>query len=126
MKTKDITFSPEAIASIRAGTKTTTRRRIKNPPRWWEGHFIGYKVYPNRRGLDVGIGHYAELICERDADRQRRNVYGEPGDRLRVRGTDLVLRIQRVELAGGSSSAVRLAKRAWKIEFALMRKRSKR
>lgn len=125
-KMKLITFSTAAIAKIRAGTKTETRRRVRRPV-WWEGHRIGYKVYPDGPGT---IGYYAELLCARDGGRQRRNPYGEPGDLLRPRGTRLTLRIEHVEIAGElymdpdkTGPYTPLELRPWVVAFRLVRRR---
>jgi hypothetical protein len=121
---KEIAFSEERIREIRELRYPSkerlpllvTRRRVR-APRWWEGHRIGYKVYPNGPG---SIGRYAELICARDGGRQKRNPYGEPGDLLRVRGTRLTLEIQRVELSGTLDDST---DRAWILELSRARRR---
>jgi hypothetical protein len=115
---KEITFSKERIREIRALRHPSkerlpvlvTQRRVR-APRWWEGHRIGYKVYPGGPG---SIGRYAELLCARDGGRQRRNPYGEPGTLLRVRGTRLTMEIRSVELSGNLDDG---ANRAWVIEL---------
>lgn len=109
-----IPFSPEAIRAIRAGVKRSTRRRVR-VPRWWEGHTIVYKGYPDGPGT---YGRVAELLCGRDGSPQRRCPYGEPGDLLRPRGTRLTLEIQRIELSGEFEDGTR---RSWIVEFTRFR-----
>jgi len=111
---KEVSFSPSAIQAIRAGTKRSTRRRVR-APRWWEGHRITYKGYPDGPGT---YGRVAELLCGRDGGPQRRNPYGEPGDLLRPRGTRLTLEIQRVELSGDLDDGT---ERWWILEFSRFR-----
>lgn len=79
------------------------------PPRWWEGHRIGFKVYPFGPGTD---GRYSETLCERDGGRQRRCPMGDPGTVLRFRGG--ALEIDRVELAGEEIEE-RFARHTWII-----------
>ena len=110
---KHIAFGPAAVCAIRSGKKTKTRRRV-HAPRWWEGHTITYKTYPYGPG---SVGRIAELICARDGGSQRRSPYGEPGDVLCPRGTDLQLQIERVELSGSLDDG---ADRCWVIEFRVL------
>jgi hypothetical protein len=121
---REISFTPTEIEKIRTGRLRRFRRRFK-APRWWEGHRIGYKVYPFGPGT---TGRYAETMCDRGGGRQRRNPYGEPGNRLQIRGTDIILEIVEVALVGReqerglegrvpSKPRDRRAARAWIVEF---------
>ena len=120
---REITFSEKRIREIRALRYPSkerlplivSRRRVHGP-QWWEGHRIGYKVYPGGPG---SFGRYAELLCARDGGRQRRNPYGEPGALLRVKGTRLTLEIQSVELSGTLDDGTA---RAWIVEFSRARR----
>jgi hypothetical protein len=113
-KMTEVSFATRAIESIRAGTKRSMRRRVRHP-RWWEGHRITYKAYPDGPGT---YGRVAELLCARDGGLQRRNPFGEPGDLLRPRGTRLTLEIQRVELSGDLDDGTA---RCWIVEFSRFR-----
>lgn len=107
-----IALSSKDIAAVRAGQLRSMRRRF-TAPAWWEGHRIGYKVYPFGPSTH---GLYAETICARDGGQQRRNPYGEPGALLHPRGTSITLEIVSVELAGDERDERRAA-RAWVVEF---------
>lgn len=69
-----ILFSGEMVREILAGTKTQTRRVMKQQPQYWQSVF------------DFKDGTYA-IVGEDFESHPFRCPYGEPGDRLWVRET---------------------------------------
>lgn len=86
MADRPILFSASMVRAILAGTKTQTRRAMKNPPEWRTDHHPHGWQWNGKKPGEPVLSKWpdAKLIGQEIAQRAT-CPYGKPGDRLWVR-----------------------------------------
>lgn len=85
---RPILFSGPMVRALLAGTKTQTRRRVKDRRIEWTAGEGDDRNDPRNYGFEMDCGDWAKLKAStdrRDGEEQIPCPYGQPGDRLWVR-----------------------------------------